>query len=169
MRKTTEELWKQALAEQTVDSDVPETFRRLCIENELECAEAKAFIDEIGNLQHYTKSDFKQCKYGGLETLFTFPPAAIDRDSVIEECAGICDRFQARNVGMQPAECAGAIRALKSQPAAPDPRDEVIRLARVAIDAHLNPCGCFNGCEFCNGKATLSEALSAIDKVIGEK
>ena len=29
MRKTTEELWKQALAEQTVDSDVPETFRRL--------------------------------------------------------------------------------------------------------------------------------------------
>lgn len=34
MRKTTEELWKQALAEQTVDSDVPETFRRLAIENE---------------------------------------------------------------------------------------------------------------------------------------
>jgi hypothetical protein len=28
-----------------------------------------------------------------------------------EECASICDRFQARNVGMQPAECAGAIRA----------------------------------------------------------
>ena len=26
MRKKTEELWKQALAEQTVDSDVPETF-----------------------------------------------------------------------------------------------------------------------------------------------
>lgn len=28
-----------------------------------------------------------------------------------EACARICDRFQARNVGMQPAECAGAIRA----------------------------------------------------------
>lgn len=28
-----------------------------------------------------------------------------------EACAGICDRFQARNVGMQPAECAAAIRA----------------------------------------------------------
>ena len=28
-----------------------------------------------------------------------------------EECAVICDLFQARNVGMQPAECAGAIRA----------------------------------------------------------
>ena len=27
-----------------------------------------------------------------------------------EECAKLCDRFQARDVGMQPAECAGAIR-----------------------------------------------------------
>lgn len=27
-----------------------------------------------------------------------------------EACAEICDRFQARDVGMQPAECAGAIR-----------------------------------------------------------
>jgi len=35
-------------------------------------------------------------------------------DGVAEEreaCAEICDRFQARDVGMQPAECAGAIRA----------------------------------------------------------
>ena len=28
-----------------------------------------------------------------------------------EACAAICDRFQARDVGMQPADCAGAIRA----------------------------------------------------------
>ena len=28
-----------------------------------------------------------------------------------EACASICDRFQARDVGMQPAECAAAIRA----------------------------------------------------------
>jgi hypothetical protein len=28
-----------------------------------------------------------------------------------EECAKVCDRFQERDVGMQPAECAGAIRA----------------------------------------------------------
>ena len=28
-----------------------------------------------------------------------------------EACAAICDRFQSRDVGMQPAECAGAIRA----------------------------------------------------------
>ena len=33
--------------------------------------------------------------------------AAVER----EACAEICDRFQARDVGMQPAECAGAIRA----------------------------------------------------------
>jgi len=32
-----------------------------------------------------------------------------------EECAEICDRFQARDVGMQPAECAGAIRARGEQ------------------------------------------------------
>ena len=28
-----------------------------------------------------------------------------------EACAKLCDAFQARDVGMQPAECAGAIRA----------------------------------------------------------
>jgi hypothetical protein len=34
---------------------------------------------------------------------------AVERER--EACAEICDRFQARDVGMQPAECAGAIRA----------------------------------------------------------
>ena len=28
---------------------------------------------------------------------------------IVRECAELCDRFQARDVGMQPAECAGAI------------------------------------------------------------
>ena len=28
-----------------------------------------------------------------------------------EACAKVCDSFQARDVGMQPAECAGSIRA----------------------------------------------------------
>ena len=32
-----------------------------------------------------------------------------------EACAKLCDSFQARNVGMQPAECAGAIRARGEQ------------------------------------------------------
>lgn len=31
---------------------------------------------------------------------------------IVRECADLCDRFQARNVGMQPAECAAAIRRM---------------------------------------------------------
>jgi hypothetical protein len=31
---------------------------------------------------------------------------------IVRECADLCDRFQARDVGMQPAECAGAIRRM---------------------------------------------------------
>ena len=33
-------------------------------------------------------------------------------DKIVKECADLCDRFQARDVGMQPAECAGAIRSM---------------------------------------------------------
>ena len=32
-----------------------------------------------------------------------------------KECAALCDRFQARDVGMQPAECAAAIRAMSEK------------------------------------------------------
>jgi hypothetical protein len=31
---------------------------------------------------------------------------------IVRECADLCDRFQAREVGMQPGECAGAIRKM---------------------------------------------------------
>jgi len=31
---------------------------------------------------------------------------------IVNECADLCDRFQARDVGMKPAECAGAIRKM---------------------------------------------------------
>ena len=31
---------------------------------------------------------------------------------IIRECAELCDGFQAREVGMKPAECAGAIRKM---------------------------------------------------------
>jgi hypothetical protein len=34
-------------------------------------------------------------------------------DAAYERAAVVCDRFQARDVGMQPAECAGAIRLMK--------------------------------------------------------
>ena len=42
---------------------------------------------------------------------------AVVRGAVIEReaCAKVCDAFQARDVGMQPAECAGAIRARGEQ------------------------------------------------------
>jgi hypothetical protein len=36
---------------------------------------------------------------------------ALVRADEREACAKVCDAFQARDVGMQPAECAGAIRA----------------------------------------------------------
>lgn len=39
---------------------------------------------------------------------------------------------------------------------------EIIRMARIAIDEHLNPCGCLSGCEFCNGKVSLEEALAKL-------
>ena len=37
--------------------------------------------------------------------------AALVASAEREACAKLCDSFQARDVGMQPAECAGAIRA----------------------------------------------------------
>ena len=40
-------------------------------------------------------------------TRFAELVASVER----EACAKVCDAFQARDVGMQPAECAGAIRA----------------------------------------------------------
>ena len=42
----------------------------------------------------------------------------------------------------------------------------VIAKCEAAIDSYLNPCGCFNGCEFCGGKATFEEALAAIKEEI---
>ncbi len=41
--------------------------------------------------------------------------AALVAAATREECAELCDRFQARDVGMQPAECAAAIRAMNGK------------------------------------------------------
>lgn len=45
---------------------------------------------------------------------FLYFPAIRDElvELIVQECADLCDRFQARDVGMQPAECAGAIRKM---------------------------------------------------------
>ena len=53
-------------------------------------------------LNHWT------CEFYG-EELKAFE--ALVRADEREACAKVCDAFQARDVGMQPAECAGAIRA----------------------------------------------------------
>jgi len=54
--------------------------------------------DAVGQCEDFAYFDFET---------FAKLVAAKER----EACAEICDRFQARDVGMQPAECAGAIRA----------------------------------------------------------
>ena len=87
MRKTTEELLKQALAEQTADSDVPETFRRLVIENERECAEAVGVTASLpGTNNGYTFVAFNGSDVPVGTKLFTFPPAAqapeVDEDKI---------------------------------------------------------------------------------------
>ena len=124
MRKKTEELWKQALAEQTVDSDVPETFRRLVIENERECAEAVGYfyVNDRGLWnQAGDPISFPSCT-----TLFTFPPAAIDRDSVIEALQLAHDhmRLYLPHYTEKHNVFDTVTRALKSQLAALDPRAE---------------------------------------------
>lgn len=48
------------------------------------------------------------------EFYLTNCPSALEKfaELIVNECADLCDRFQARDVGMQPAECAGAIRKM---------------------------------------------------------
>ena len=90
---------------------------------------------------------------------------------MIEECARECECAW---VNSDKWDCAAAIRAMKSQPAAPDPRDEVIRLLKEKFE-HIR--------EYWNGDTNHAamvdalnhiddvafEAIAAIDKVIGEK
>ena len=127
MRKTTEELWKQALSEQTVGSDVPETFRRLAIENERECAEAVGVTASLpGTNNGYTFVAFNGSDVPVGTKLFAFPPAAIDRDSVIEALQLAHDhmRLYLPHYTEKHNVFDTVTRALKSQLAALDPRAE---------------------------------------------
>lgn len=128
MRKTTEELWKQALAEQTVDSDVPETFRRLVIENERESAEAVATVNHCRRNSIDWHIDYEELPTDA--PLFTFPPAAIDRDSVIEALQLAHDhmRLYLSHYTEKHNVFNTVTRALKSQLTALDQRDEVNKL-----------------------------------------
>lgn len=68
------------------------------------CQEAATEIENNGVIIEYHEATIKRQK-AEIERLNK--AVAAER----EACAAICDQFQARDVGMQPAECAGAIRA----------------------------------------------------------
>jgi hypothetical protein len=77
MRKTTEELWSKALSISTCSESVTETFRRLVIENERECAEAVGVTASLpGTNNGYTFVAFKGSDVPVGTKLFTFAPAA---------------------------------------------------------------------------------------------
>ena len=174
MRKTTEELWKQALSEQTVGSDVPETFRRLVIENERECTEPIAIANSTlcGVVFCETTGPLIPCG----TKLFAFPPAAIDRDSVIEALQLAHDhmRLYLPHYTEKHNVFDTVTRALKSQLAAPDPRDEVIRLSRETLAGIVSADyrkweELANAEEFVRwAKSRANHALAAIDKVMKE-
>lgn len=52
-----------------------------------------------------------------MDALTEFANLVAAKATVVEReaCAKVCDSFQVRDVGMQPAECAGAIRARGEQ------------------------------------------------------
>lgn len=69
--------------------------------------------EQVIELAKQAGDDWDSTRREDKEFLIRF--AKLVRNAALEEAAQICDRFQDRNVGMQPAECAGAIRNLKEQ------------------------------------------------------
>ena len=65
------------------------------------------------NLEAFTKLVAEKERDACTAHAITAAEKAIDVAIKLEReaCAKMCDLFQARDVGMQPAECAGAIRA----------------------------------------------------------
>jgi hypothetical protein len=73
-----------------------------------------AMLTSIEKGEMYTRYEFAKLVAAKEREEFAVHAVDIARRAIGEEreaCAEICDRFQARDVGMQPAECAGAIRA----------------------------------------------------------
>lgn len=194
MRKTTEKLALKAVKECNSDGlnfkelcaedqhlllKWFETFRRLAVENERESAEPFCYFasDAEGDIEYNKTDRFSYGRSGG-NPLFTFPPAAIDRDSVIEECAKVCagigQDWPAMSDTPHPEYIAKKLRALKSQPAAPDPRDEVIRLSRETLAGIVSADyrkweELANAEEFVRwAKSKANHTLAAIDKVMKE-
>ena len=128
MRKTTEELAREAgIGRPMSDDNRFETFRRLAIENERECAEAVGVTASLpGTNNGYTFVAFNGSDVPVGTKLFAFPPAAIDRDSVIEALQLAHDhmRLYLPHYTEKHNVFDTVTRALKSQLAALDPRAE---------------------------------------------
>ena len=69
--------------------------------------ELTPFLVAFAHLVAAKATEEANAKANASWTLMCKKMVAIER----EACAKVCDSFQARDVGMQPAECAGAIRA----------------------------------------------------------
>lgn len=87
-------------------------------------AENAELLRKLAAYEAQPTLDIMQVKPGEWERLIAAPitSAHLDRllkevkNATLEVAAMVCDRFQARDVVRQPAECAGAIRAMKEQP-----------------------------------------------------
>ena len=104
---------------ETIDGDYVLAKEALALENE-----NFELLRKLAAYEAQPTLDIMQVKPGEWERLIAVPITSehLDRllkgakNAALEEAAMVCDRFQARDVGMQPAECAGAIRAMKEQP-----------------------------------------------------
>ena len=70
----------------------------------IEMARQAGFEDFDKWAEHYPQETKRWC-----ERMEAFANLVVAKER--EACAKLCDSFQARDVGMQPAECAGAIKA----------------------------------------------------------
>lgn len=150
--------------------EVFDTFRKLVLAHERECAEVVATVNHCRRNSVDWHIDYEELPTD--TPLFTFPPAAIDRDSVIEECAKVCagigQDWPAMSDTPHPEYIAKKLRAMKSQPAALDPRDEALRIAREALENLFNSVTNIE-CGEVDRKLALQDArtaLAAIDKVM---
>ena len=70
-------------------------------------------IVEMAKLSLWGGNVVEGWTFHSYEQLESFAKLVAEKER--DACAKMCDAFQARDVGMQPAECAGAIRARGEQ------------------------------------------------------
>ena len=70
-------------------------------------------IVEMAKLSLWGGNVVEGWTFNSYEQLESFAKLVAEKER--EACAKLCDAFQARDVGMQPAECAGAIRARRQE------------------------------------------------------